>query len=81
MVDVFPPEFRLDELLTVQADHELLDVFMGAQRHMRHLMDENRALQQGTVRLVRKTEVSIVCKRPNPFAAAAFKLVIACGAT
>ncbi len=48
---------RLDELLTVQADHELLDVFMGAQRHMRHLMEENRALQEETVRLVRRTEV------------------------
>ena len=53
----FPRWHRLDELLTVQADHELLDVFMGAQRHMRHLMDENRALQEETVRLVRRTEV------------------------
>ena len=50
---------RLDALLTIQADHELLDVFMGAQRQMRHLMDENRALQEETVRLVRRTEVLV----------------------
>lgn len=48
---------RLDELLTIQVDHELLDVFMGAQRQMWRLMDENRALQEETVRLVRRTEV------------------------
>ena len=69
MDGVFSRDVRLDELLTVQADHELLDVFMGAQRHMRHLMGENRALQQETVRLVRKTEVCIACKHPNTLAA------------
>ena len=47
----------LDAILTVGCDHELLDVFMGAQRQMRHLLDENRALQEETVRLARRTEV------------------------
>ena len=49
----------LDALLTVQVDHELLDVFLGAQRQMRHLMSENRALQDEAVRLVRRTEVLV----------------------